>query len=68
VSPNLVSVITCAAVGFYTTSTGLGEPFTATMANGTWGPAVQVPGSAALNKGGFAQLNSVSWGRSTRRR
>jgi hypothetical protein len=30
------------------------------MANGAWGPAVQVPGSAALNKGGFAQLNGVS--------
>jgi hypothetical protein len=30
------------------------------MANGKWGPAVQVPGSAALDKGGFAQLNSVS--------
>ena len=45
VSPKLVSIITCAAVGFYTTSTGLGQAFTATMANG---------------KGGFAQLNSVS--------
>jgi hypothetical protein len=60
VSPKLVSTITCAAVGFYTTSTGRGQAFTATMANGKWGPAVQVPGSAALNKGGFAQLNSVS--------
>ena len=60
VSPKLVSIITCAAVGFYTTSTGLGQAFTATMANGKWGPAVQVPGSVALNKGGFAQLNSVS--------
>jgi hypothetical protein len=60
VSPKLVSIITCAAVGFYTTSNGQGQAFTATMANGKWGPAVQVPGSAALNKGGFAQLNSVS--------
>jgi Bacterial Ig-like domain (group 3) len=60
VSPKLESIITCAAVGFYTTSTGQGQAFTATMANGKWGPAVQVPGSAALNKGGFAELNSVS--------
>jgi Bacterial Ig-like domain (group 3) len=60
VSPKLESIITCAAAGFYTDSAGHGQAFTATMANGTWGPAVQVPGSAALNKGGFAQLNSVS--------
>jgi hypothetical protein len=30
------------------------------MANGKWGAAVAVPVSAALNKGGFAELNSVS--------
>jgi hypothetical protein len=60
VSPNLVSIITCAAVGFYTTSAGAGQAFTATLANGKWGPAVVVPGSATLNKGGFAQLSSVS--------
>ena len=60
VSPKLASIITCAAVGFYTTSTGHEQAFTATMANGKWGPAVQVPGSAALNKGGFALLNRVS--------
>jgi Bacterial Ig-like domain (group 3) len=60
VSPKLQSVITCAAVGFYTTSKGQGQAFTASMANGKWGPAVQVPGSAAINKGGFAQLSSVS--------
>jgi Bacterial Ig-like domain (group 3) len=60
VSPKLGSIITCAAVGYYTAGNGQGRAFTATMANGTWGPAVQVPGSAALDKGGFAQLNSVS--------
>jgi Bacterial Ig-like domain (group 3) len=60
VSPKLVSIITCAAVGSYTTSKGQGQAFTAIMANGKWGPAVQVPGSSAINKGGFAQLNSVS--------
>jgi Bacterial Ig-like domain (group 3) len=60
VSPKLVSIITCAAVGFYTASNGQGQAFTATMANGKWGPAAQVPGSAAINKGGFAELTSVS--------
>ena len=60
VSPKLESIITCAAVGFYTTGAGQEQAFTATMANGKWGPAVEVPGSAALNKGGFAQLNRVS--------
>jgi hypothetical protein len=60
VSTKLESIITCAAVGYYTASNGQGQAFTATMANGKWGPAVQVPGSAALNKGGFAELTSVS--------
>jgi hypothetical protein len=55
-----VSIVTCAAVGSYTTTAGAGQAFTATQANGKWGPAVEVPGSAKLNKGGFAQLNTVS--------
>ncbi len=59
VSAKLDSIITCAAAGFYTTSSGQGQAFTAIMADGKWGPAVQVPGSA-LNKGGFAELTSVS--------
>jgi hypothetical protein len=60
VSPVSVSIITCAAVGFYTTSTDLTQAFTVNQTNGTWGPAVQVPGTATLDKGGVAQLNSVS--------
>lgn len=60
VSPKLISIVTCAAVGYYTAGNGHGDPFTATLANGTWGPAVTVPVSAALNKGNFAQLNTVS--------
>ena len=55
-----VSIVTCAAVGFYTTSAGAEQAFTATQANGKWGPAVVVPGSVALNKGGFADLTTVS--------
>jgi hypothetical protein len=29
---------------------------------GVWGPAEQVPGLAALNQGGYAEVNSVSCG------
>ncbi|MGD0701478.1 MAG: Ig-like domain-containing protein [Trebonia sp.] len=60
VSPQSVGIITCAAVGFYTTGTDLTQAFTVTQAKGKWGPAVQVPGAAALEKGGASQLNSVS--------
>jgi hypothetical protein len=28
--------------------------------SGTWGTAIEVPGTAALNAGGAAQINSVS--------
>lgn len=28
--------------------------------NGTWGKAIEVPGSGALNTGGYAQIVSVS--------
>jgi len=32
------------------------------VTNGTWGTAQEVPGTAALNQGGNAELNSVSCG------
>jgi hypothetical protein len=59
-SARLASIITCVAAGFYSSSEHQGQAFTATLANGTWGPAVQVPGLAALDRGGFAELSSVS--------
>lgn len=31
-----------------------------TEAKGRWGKAIAVPGTAALNKGGHTQINSVS--------
>jgi hypothetical protein len=34
----------------------------AVAAAGTWGTATEVPGTAALNKGGNAEINSVSCG------
>jgi hypothetical protein len=50
----------CSAGGFYTDSHGAFQAFVVTQTNGTWGHAEEVPGTAALNKGGWAQANSVS--------
>jgi hypothetical protein len=52
---------TCSAVGEYTASTGHSrQVFVVSQAGGTWGKAEQIPGTATLNKGGDAQVNSVS--------
>ncbi|HEX7994602.1 MAG TPA: hypothetical protein VF506_11820, partial [Streptosporangiaceae bacterium] len=50
----------CAAVGFYTDADGHRQGFVAIKSNGVWGRAVGVPGLTALNKGGNADVNSVS--------
>lgn len=42
----------CAAGGFYTDGHRRQQGFTVTEKNGAWGQAVEVPGLAALNKGG----------------
>src|SRR6185437_10880307 len=53
----------CAAGGFYSTgSSGRSQAFIVSERNGSWGKAVQVPGTAALNTGHYAQLTSVSCG------
>jgi hypothetical protein len=57
----------CAAGGYYTDSANHEQAFVASESNGTWHTAIEVPGTAALNKGGngvsaFAQVNSVSCG------
>jgi hypothetical protein len=58
----------CAAGGDYTDRRGIGQGFVAVERNGRWGPAVEVPGLGALNKGGNAQnqmgaqVTSVSCG------
>jgi hypothetical protein len=52
----------CAVGGFYTGQAGTFQVFVANETNGTWGTAEKVPGSAALNEGGFAQITSVSCG------
>ena len=51
----------CSAGGFYTfNSNGDTRAFVVSEVNGHWGTAVEVPGTAALNTGGSASLDSVS--------
>ena len=49
----------CAAGGSYVDRNG-DQAFAATEANGIWHKAFEVPGSAALNLGGYAGITSVS--------
>jgi hypothetical protein len=50
----------CSAGGSYRDASGHPQAFVAGEVNGVWGTAQQVPGTAALNKGGLAQISSVS--------
>ncbi len=49
----------CSAGGFYDPVVNQEQAFVVTETNGTWGTAIEVPGSAALNTGD-AQVSSVS--------
>ena len=50
----------CAAGGFYRDADRHRQGFVAVEKNGRWRPAIEVPGLATLNKGGNAEVNSVS--------
>src|SRR5262249_23944384 len=53
----------CTAGGFYTQRVGrkdFGQAFVDSERNGRWGTAIEVPGTAALNTAGNAQVTSVS--------
>jgi hypothetical protein len=51
----------CSAGGNYqSAANNQYQVFVASQTNGTWGTAEEVPGTAALNQGGYAQLSSVS--------
>jgi hypothetical protein len=52
----------CSAGGWYYDSSANRQAFVADETNGTWGSAKEVPGTATLNQGGYAQVNSVSCG------
>ena len=59
VSVSCASAGNCSAGGLYVTN-GNQQAFVVTQTNGTWGTAVEVPGTAALNAGGMAGVQSVS--------
>ena len=50
----------CAAGGSYAAGSGHIHAFVVTEAGGRWRTAIEVPGTAALNTGGGAAINSVS--------
>jgi hypothetical protein len=50
----------CSASGDYTDSSGHQQAFVVSQVNGIWGKAKEVPGTATLNTGGNAAINSVS--------
>lgn len=51
----------CSAGGSYTGSVGF-QSFVVTQANGVWGKAEEVPGTARFNADAYAAVNSVSCG------
>ncbi len=50
----------CSAGGYYTDRSGHSQAFVVSQKHGIWRRARQVPGTAALNTGGTAQITSVS--------
>ncbi len=62
VSVSCGSAGSCAAGGFYRDRQANAQGFVAVERNGRWGRAIEVPGLAALKKGGIAQVVSVSCG------
>src|SRR5258707_12514327 len=62
-SVSCASAGNCAAAGGYTDGSGHRQAFVASEGNGTWHAAIEVPGTAGLNKGGDAGVLS-GWGAS----
>ncbi len=50
----------CAVAGDYTDLSGAAQGFVADETTGTWEPAIEMPGLAALNQGGAAHVPTVS--------
>ena len=59
-SVSCASAGNCSTGGNYTDNSGHGQVFVDSQTGGTWGTAEQVPGTATLNTGGFAEMSSVS--------
>jgi hypothetical protein len=61
-SVSCASAGNCSAGGIYADSSGSRQAFVVSQVGGTWHKAIEVPGTAALNQGGFAKIDSVSCG------
>jgi hypothetical protein len=59
-SVSCASAGTCSAGGVYSDGSGHQQAFVVTQTSGTWGKAREVPGTAALNTGGNARVQTVS--------
>ncbi len=59
-SVSCASAGNCTAGGFYRDGSRHSQAFVASQRNGRWRTAIEVPGTGALNAGGFAQVTSVS--------
>lgn len=59
-SVSCVAAGSCTAGGYYSDGSGNEQAFVVNEKNGTWGDAVEVPGTAALNTGGAASVDDVS--------
>ena len=59
-SVSCASAGNCAAGGSYEDGHGHSLVFVAGERNGQWGNAIEIPGTARLNAGGFPQVTSVS--------
>ncbi len=59
-SVSCASAGNCVAGGHYRVGAHRRQAFVVSERNGRWGTAIEVPGSAALNTGGSAVVNSVS--------
>jgi hypothetical protein len=59
-SVSCASAGSCGAGGFYTDSSHHQQAFVVSEVNGAWHAAIEVPGTATLNRGGNAEITSVS--------
>ncbi|HEX2321301.1 MAG TPA: hypothetical protein VHJ18_20185 [Streptosporangiaceae bacterium] len=59
-SVSCASAGNCSAGGYYTDRSGHHQVFVVSQVNGTWHNAIEVPGTATLNRGGNANIFSVS--------
>ncbi len=59
-SVSCASAGNCAAGGIYVTNGRGWQAFVVSQVKGTWGKAIEVPGTAALNASGYATVTSVS--------